>query len=455
MELTNTTNGKQFKTSSNYAIPVIKLLIILLGSLHLGYTQVQINPPFAMPDVNIIQDGDKVYAFCGTDLEPYNFEINTFIMPYWRCYSSYDLINWKFESYLKPEDTWMGKSDKCFAGHGTKKGDKWYWYYSNYVKSTGVVVADSPKGPWKDVLKKPLLPSDISITKEYDACAFTDDDGRSYLIYGAWVNKKICYHIVELNDDMVSLKGTPKKIEVNNVPEGHDYIAVDAPFMHKHNGLYYLSWRKPYAVSKKLEGPYEFVGLQDAKGHLGFFTFNNQWFVNYTSLKKGYRKRYRFASIAYVHFNDDGTIAKMEDLVKDHGVGQYDANWPFIEAEWFMAMPDGPVKKMQPGGGFEIQNLKSGDYLNFPNIHNCDSNVVVELTYSAANTSGEIIVKVEDESGPGYGRVEFQPTGSWDTYKTLSIPVDKNPPGTISMSFVFESEKSKKELIRVDKFRIK
>ena len=417
--------------------------------------QVHINPPFSMPDVNIVQYGDRAYAFCGTDLEPYNFDTATFIMPYWRCFSSSDLINWEFESMLRPEDTYIGESSKCFAGHGVVKNDKWYWYFSNFITNTGVATSDSPKGPWKDALGKPLLPEDISACKEYDGCVFTDDDGRSYMIYGGWKNRKFSYHIVELGDDMISLKETPKPLEVDTVPIGNGYVPpVDAPFMHKHNGLYYLSWRIPYAVSDNIYGPYKLMGKQDAHGHLGFFTFNNQWFVNYTSLKEGYRRRYRFCSFAYVHFNDDGSIAPIEPLIKEHGVGQYNAKWPAIEAEWYMNIPEGPIKKMLADGNFVLANIKSDDYAYYPNIHDCEYNAALEIKYaSKTKAGGTIIAKAYAENGPEIGRVNFAPTKSWDEYGTVTLQLDKTPPGKLSIMLVFEGD-SKNELIHLDSFKV-
>lgn len=406
-----------------------------------------------MPDVNIIQVGERAYAFCGTDLDPFTIDNNRFEMPYWRCFSSSDLINWEFESMLNPEDLYMGKSDKCFAGHGYFRNGKWYWYFSNYNKNTGVAVSDSPKGPWRDALGKPLLPEDITDTHEYDKCVFVDDDGQAYMTFGSHKERKLNYHIVALNDDMISLKDKPRKIEIIG-----DYskaqIPVDASFLHKYNGMYYLSWRRPYAVSKNIYGPYTFVGQQDAMGHLGFFEFNNQTFVNYTSLKDSMRIRYRFASIAYVHYKSDGSIAPMEPLISKHGVGQYDANWPKIEAEWYMATNKGVKKAENTTGNFDVCNLQDGDFLNFPNIKNTPRNAVIELTYSCGNTGGgKVSVRGWKANGPELGSTSIEPTGSWNSYKTIRIPLGLNPEGTVSLSFVFLGNQGE-ELIRVDAFKV-
>ena len=415
--------------------------------------QPAVNPPFSWPDVNIIQVGDRVYAFGGTDLDPFTIDNREFLMPYWRLFSSSDLIHWEFESMLDPKDLYMGESTKCFAGHGAYRDGKWYWYFSNHNKNTGVAVSDSPKGPWRDALGEPLLPENLTDTHEYDKCVFIDDDGQAYMTFGNHKAQKINYYIVELNDDMISLKDEPKKIEVLG-----DYskaqIPVDASFLHKHKGLYYLSWRRPYAVSKNVEGPYTFIGQQDARGHLGFFDFNNQNFVNYTTLRNDMRIRYRFCALAYVHYEDDGSIAPMEELVAKHGVGQYDAGWPKIETEWYMATSAGPLKKRNAEGNFEVQNLQNNDFLNFPNIHNTPANAVVEIRYSSATKNGgKILVKAYKPGGQLLGSANFSGTGAWDKYDTVTIPLDRNPDGTISLSFVVEGE-SNTELIRMESFRV-
>lgn len=435
------------KTKRLICLPLIFVSLLLSA-------QIKINPPFSMPDVNVTVRNNVAYAFCGTDLHPeFRYEPE-FIMPYWRCFSSTDLINWTLESVLYPTNLYMGNSTKCFAGHGIERNGKWYWYFSDYIHSIGVAVSDSPKGPWKDALGKPLLPPGIIDSGIYDPCAFIDDDGKAYLTFGSHKNKKINYYIVALNDDMISLKEAPRKLIVNDIPEGQDYLAIDASFLFKHDGRYYLSWRKPYAVSKSPYGPYQFVGLQDAIGHGGFFDFHNQNFVNYTSLKEGMRIRYRFSSLAYVDYKKDGSIAPIDPLIKDYGVGQYEASWPKIEAEWFMAMPNGPDKVEKDTKGFEIRNLQNNNYLNFPNINGFPQGGSVELTYSCGQTQGgEVVIRSYNQNGPEIGRAHFAPTSGWNDYKTVVVPLIDNPGGNLSLSFIFIGEKGK-ELIRVDSFRV-
>lgn len=74
-----------------------------------------------------------------------------FIIEDWRLLSSDDLVNWKLEYTLKPEETYMGKPfDGCWTTDIIKRNGMYYWYFSERNHKAGVMVADAPSGPWKD-----------------------------------------------------------------------------------------------------------------------------------------------------------------------------------------------------------------------------------------------------------------------------------------------------------------
>lgn len=118
------------------------------------------------------------------------------------------------------------------------------------------MVGDSPTGPWKDPLGKPLLDSTLTPTDEYDMTVFEEEDGEFYILFGVWE-----YYMARLNEDMISLAEKPRKIEITNPvgPYGKG-STDDKPFLHKYDGRYYLSWGAFYAISDKLHGPYEYQG---------------------------------------------------------------------------------------------------------------------------------------------------------------------------------------------------
>lgn len=64
----------------------------------------------------------------------------------------------------------------------------------------GIAVADSPTGPFKDALGKPLF--DNGSWDNIDPTVWMDEDGQAYLYWG---NPHLYY--AKLNKDMISFKG--------------------------------------------------------------------------------------------------------------------------------------------------------------------------------------------------------------------------------------------------------
>lgn len=380
--------------------------------------------PTSFPDVNVTIVGDTAYAFGGTDLFPKQMGLNEFVMPYWRVYSSKDLVNWTKESELHPTQTYIGPSTDCWAGHGIYRDGKWFWYFSNQRKNIGVATSDSIKGPWKDALGRPLLDEADTPSEEYDPCVLIDDDGRAYLTSGVYIHGG--YYLTELNPDMISIKTAPRRLIIEELPKNGIQQPTDASFLHKTNGRYYLSGRQPYGIATTPYGPYKFGGQQGYGGHGGFFDFNGQNFVNFTLLKPETRSRYRYTGMAYLHHRDNGTISPIaEPLIRNYGVGQYQANWEKIEAEWFMKIGDAQ-KREKPGGGFEVRGLRQGSQLNYPNVHQMPAKAKLRLNYSAMRGGGTVEVRAGTTANcPIIGSATIKATGGWNRYSTLDVPLAK------------------------------
>ncbi|KAL2858020.1 glycosyl hydrolase [Aspergillus pseudoustus] len=110
-----------------------------------------------------------------------------------------------------------------------------YFMYFSAGDGAGIGVAKSitglPEGPFVDAIGKPLVPDTVYGAEAIDPQLFQDDDdGRVWLYYGGWSHAVI----VELNDDMVSLKGEYLEI----TPGGY----VEGPWMLKREGIYYFMY---------------------------------------------------------------------------------------------------------------------------------------------------------------------------------------------------------------------
>ena len=272
-----------------------------------------------------------------------------------------------------------------------------------------MVVGDTPVGPWKEPLGKPLLTSELTPTHEYDMAIF-EENGAHYIIFGVWD-----YYIAKLNDDMVSLAEAPKKITINNPRgpynrdgENKDMPTDDKPFVHKFNGKYYLSWGVFYGMSDNLYGPYDYIDTimketSFAEGyaqptwpngflqgrHGSFFEWHNQWYFAYCDISKTGNRYFRDTFISYIHYKANGEMATIR--VDGVGVGQYDANHGWIEAEdYFKA--NGVQKIENTIGGFSLNSKENNGFVTYPNIQNLKAKSTIEFEV-LSSTDSEIEVR--------------------------------------------------------------
>jgi beta-xylosidase len=106
-----------------------------------------------------------------------------------------------------------------------------YYFYFCAEQQIGVAVADSPAGPFRDALGRPLVAKGGSLKGQMiDPAVFTDDDGTSYLYWG---NGHA--YVVPLNDDMTSYD--PAKVE-DITPD--DFR--EGSFVIKRRGTYHFMW---------------------------------------------------------------------------------------------------------------------------------------------------------------------------------------------------------------------
>lgn len=389
----------------------IIVLIALISTCAIAQNPIVPNKGLNDPHIHIFNDTAYVYASHDKSIENKGF-----VMEDWWIWSSPDLVNWTERSRLKPEHTYIGKPyTSCWATDVGYKNEKYYWYFSEANKQTGVAVGNTPVGPWKEALGKPILTSDLTPTHEYDMSIF-EEDGQNYIFFGVWD-----YYVAKLNDDMITLAETPIKIIINN-PRGpynrdgknKEMPTDDKPFVHKYNGKYYLSWGCFYAVSNNLYGPYDYVDTiikesSFAKGydeptwpngflqgrHGSFFEWHNQSYFVYCDISQTGNRWFRDAFISYVHYKENGEMATIR--VDGIGVGQYDANNGTIEAEdYFKANSINKIENIQ--GGFSIQSNANDGFVIYPNIKNLKSKKTIEFQI-LSKTNTEIEVRENSPTG--------------------------------------------------------
>ena len=95
------------------------------------------------PHIHVFDN--KAYLYASHDRSINN---TTWLMDDWQIWSSKDLVIWEYETTFRPEETYIGKCDKCWAVDTAQRNGKYYYYFSNGNKDIGVAVADKPGGPY-------------------------------------------------------------------------------------------------------------------------------------------------------------------------------------------------------------------------------------------------------------------------------------------------------------------
>ena len=153
------------------------------------------------------------------------------------CYSSTNLVDWKYEGVaLLPNnsdsthDLHVSKvleRPKVIYNDNTKKYVMWLHVDSeDYSYSrAGVAISDKPQGPY--IYLGSMRPNN---QMSRDMTLFKDDDGKAYHIFSS--EKNATMHISLLTDDYLLPSGIEKRILIEKSRE--------APAMFKHKGKYYL-----------------------------------------------------------------------------------------------------------------------------------------------------------------------------------------------------------------------
>ncbi|WP_406391937.1 family 43 glycosylhydrolase [Streptomyces sp. NBC_00882] len=212
-----------------------------------------------------------------------------------KAYSSKDLVHWKDHGVILDLGADVSWADKyAWAPAIAEKNGKYYFYFCA-EQQIGVAVADSPAGPFKDALGKPLVAKGGSLQGQMiDPAVFTDDDGTSYLYWGNGHG-----YVVPLNDDMTSYDAAAvKDITPDNFREGS--------FVIKRNGTYYFMWSEDdtrsenyhvaYATGPSPLGPWTKKGtILSKRPEYGILATGHHSVVNVPGTDDWYIVYHRFA----------------------------------------------------------------------------------------------------------------------------------------------------------------
>jgi hypothetical protein len=439
--------------------PAFVALLVCAGFASSTRAANPIVPNIGLTDPEIRIYDNHAYLYATHDADP---KARKFLMNDWWVWRGDDLVNWKKVSVLKPEDTyWKKPSNECWATSSAGHNGKYYFYFSRGRSEIGVVEGDSPAGPWHDPLGRPLIAQGSLPTEARDPGVLQRNNGYTYIVFGTFK-----YYIARLNDDMISLAETPRRVIVS--PEFGPYgnKLDDKPNLFERGGTFYLSWGCYYGMSDNVYGPFAYKdtiihrdrmepgmiqpGDITRDRHGDFFELYNQcYFACNDYSTPGSSPYFRNSIISYVHFRDNGEIEPIS--VTKIGVGEYDASNVIQAANYFKG--EGITQKESPDGGFEVRNLKDGSTLAYPNTMNLPANATMSLRLANGNAlRGTVEVHRDSPAGPILGSCSLPATGGWNNYATIALPL-KNDAGKLDLYLVFHG--SGGDLVHFTRFAFK
>ena len=409
---------------------------------------------------------DRMYIYTGDDIPGFDF----YYMTKWRVHSSGDMVNWTDRGVPISLESFSWARDRAWAAQCVQRDGKFYWYICaqtvNNDMAIGVAMSDSPTGPFKDALGKPLITT--GSWDNIDPTVFIDDDGQAYLYWG---NSHLFY--VKLNRDMISYAGKITEIpqsvesfgglrrpgksdEVLQKQEKFEDVFVEGPWFYKRNNQYYMMYAGmtgrteclSYSTSKSPTGPWKYQGkimtdqpTNSFTNHGGIIDFKGKSYLFYhTGLLPGAGSYGRSTAIEEFKYNSDGSIPKI--TMTKEGVNPIATVNPYKRNEAEMMAWSEKCKT--------LENKKTGVYVTetrtggFIKVRSVDFGTQGSSEFSAsvaAGLDGGILeVRLDSVKGTKLTQIDVPRTGGWDVWKTLTTQISEPVSGVHDVYFVFKGQ---------------
>jgi arabinoxylan arabinofuranohydrolase len=383
-----------------------------------------------------------------------------FKMEDWLLYSSTDMVNWTEHgavASLKDFD-WVPYDNGAWAVQCIERNGKFYLYCPMPGGvGIGVLVADTPYGPFKDPIGKPLIRNS---SHDIDPTVFIDDDGQAYMYWG---NPKVYW--VKLNEDMISYSGEIMQDETT--PKNYQ----EGPWVWKRGDYYYMAYASTccpegigYAMSSSPTGAWEYKGMimdasEKSRGnHPGIIEYKGKSYLfghSYDLLKHITSKFYERRSVDMdeMIYNPDGTIQNRRYWSVE-GPDQVGTLNPFqrVEAET-MAWSEGVKTHFETEweGDFDwargekiadrlfVTSINHGDYIMVQGVNFEEGAKSVEVSISPVY-GGQIEIRIDEIDGPLIATIDVEFTREAGIWKELTAPFEEVK-GVHDLYFVFKGEK--------------
>ena len=386
-----------------------------------------------------------MYVYTGHDEDGADF----FWMQEWRVYSTQDMVNWQDHGSPLALETFSWADDRAWAGQTIERDGKFYWYICAHSKisngmAIGVAVSDSPTGPFKDALGKPLFEN--GSWDHIDPTVMIDDDGQAWLMWG----NPQCYYL-KLNRDMISYEGELGKLPMTEEAFGGPMMKerekgktykdsyVEGPWLTKRNGTYQLLYAAggvpehiSYSTAPSPTGPWKYAGeimpLCDTNSftnHCGVADYKgHSYFFYHTGKLPNGGGFGRSVAVEEFKYNADGSFPKI--MPTDAGVKPVGVFNPYrkVEAET-MAFSKGVKTEQNDEVGVYVSDIHNGDYIKLQNVAFANK---YPRTFTARVASGlrggQIEIHLDSIGGRCLGTLNVPGTGGWEKWQTITVDLD-------------------------------
>jgi hypothetical protein len=394
---------------------------------------------------------DRLYVYTTHDEDGSTW----FTMDEWRVYSTDDMVNWTDHgTAMHYTDFEWGRSD-AWAPQCIERDGKFYLYVPLTSRTEGgaigVGVADSPYGPFRDPLGRPLVRSGNG---DIDPSVFIDDDGQAYLYWG---NPNLYY--VKLNDDMISYEGeivhVPMTVESFGKRDGDQRRATlyeEGPWLYKRAKTYYLFWpggplpeHIGYSTAPSATGPWKYGGtVMPAQGgaftnHPGVVDFRGKtYFFYHNGALPGGGGFNRSVCVQEMTFRPDGSVVQMDMDKAAIAKGIATLN-PYrkVEAET-IAFSEGFKSEYNDQVGVFVTAGKDGAYIKVRDVDFRDAGAG-KFTARVATTHNDPVrleVRLDSADGPLLGSIRIPRTGGSDRWSVRTFDIEAKPTGVHDLYFV-------------------
>ena len=400
--------------------------------------------------------GDTIYLYTTHDED----DAEGFKMKDWLLYTSTDMVNWQDHGAVASlkDFPWYKGDNGAWAECVVERNGKWYMYCPIHGNGIGVLVADSPFGPFKDPIGKPLVWR-TEHWSDIDPSVWIDNDGRAYMYWG---NPHT--YCVELNEDMISTKG-----DIMTMDKIEDY--QEGPWIWKRGDWYYLAFASTccpegigYAMSKSPTGPWEHKGhIMDhtprTRGnHPGIIEFKGKWYCfgltyDLFRLESSRHAERRCCMAAEMTYNADGTIKELP-YFQDCKLEQVGTFNPFrrVEAET-MAWGYGlKTTRENPSGPWNptlfVTDIDDGEYILVKGVDFGKGANELLASCSSQMFGGRMEIRLDATDGWKAGEIDIPSTKfKYETFRTRLTKCE----GVHDVYFVFKSNSmQKKNLFNFD-----